>query len=266
MIKTLKNNYGQFNDIQKIGPAIWKWFDLIVVNNGRIKIFLQKKEEIEIETNQAVLIFPQTRFRGHSIVETTRVSVHHFNIELRKQFLPDSLKHLCNKNKGWEIFTSITDNISTELDRIIKLEFNSSDQKDRDIMDILMSLVLCELYKTKKSAEKSRIHDNSFQEFTDWLKNNLNQNISLDQMAEYNKLSTSYFRTVFKNKTGITAGQFYFNLRMQEGARLLRETLLPIKLIAKKVGYNDISHFYRAFKKTYKTPPLIYRKQNIVKG
>lgn len=51
-------------------------------------------------------------------------------------------------------------------------------------------------------------------------------------------------------------------IRMAEAARLLRETELAISTIAFKVGYSNVEHFIKVFKRECKILPTIYRKEN----
>ena len=53
--------------------------------------------------------------------------------------------------------------------------------------------------------------------------------------------------------------QYLRKLRMERALELLETSLLSIKEIAAKVGYNDSSHFMREFKKSYGSTPSQYR-------
>jgi len=50
---------------------------------------------------------------------------------------------------------------------------------------------------------------------------------------------------------------------MNEEARLLRETLTPIKEIAQLTGYRDIVHFYHSFKTHFDITPRMYRNKHL---
>ncbi len=45
-------------------------------------------------------------------------------------------------------------------------------------------------------------------------------------------------------------------------SRLLKDTNTQVQEIAYKLGYNDASHFARAFRRTVRISPLEYRKAN----
>lgn len=49
--------------------------------------------------------------------------------------------------------------------------------------------------------------------------------------------------------------------RMRQAAVMLRETRCSIEEIMLRIGYTDISYFYKAFKECYKMTPKKYREQ-----
>ena len=48
--------------------------------------------------------------------------------------------------------------------------------------------------------------------------------------------------------------------RMKKAKALLRETDLTVEAIAAEVGYENVEHFNRLFKKSYDMTPVQYRK------
>jgi AraC-like DNA-binding protein len=51
--------------------------------------------------------------------------------------------------------------------------------------------------------------------------------------------------------------------RLEEAARLLRQTGLPVQDVADQVGYRSPTAFIRAFGRQYGCPPLRYRHLNM---
>lgn len=84
--------------------------------------------------------------------------------------------------------------------------------------------------------------------------------VTLDALAEYAGLSANYFSAIFKKETGLSFVDYLAAVRMEEATRLLRTTNAGIREIANQVGYQEIRHFNRLFKKSTGMKPSEYRK------
>jgi len=67
--------------------------------------------------------------------------------------------------------------------------------------------------------------------------------------------SESTFRRVFKSKYGIAPKKWIIQKRMKKGEALLKNKEYTVQQIAKAVGYENTSHFIKAFKKYYGYTP-----------
>lgn len=91
---------------------------------------------------------------------------------------------------------------------------------------------------------------------------NLDQALSLSQIARKVKLSVPHLSHLFRAETGNSPGQYLMMLRMQEAARLLTKPNLSVKEVMTKVGFSDKSNFVRSFKKAYRATPSAYRENS----
>lgn len=62
-----------------------------------------------------------------------------------------------------------------------------------------------------------------------------------------------------KKHTGCTLKHYCHKIQMQEAARLLSSTRLPISQIAYSLGYENKTQFYRNFKREFHMTPAEYR-------
>lgn len=74
-------------------------------------------------------------------------------------------------------------------------------------------------------------------------------------------LSYKHMAAVFKKRMGETMLSYHQRLRMEEGARLLRETLLPVGEISDRLGFADQLYFSRCFHRFAGVSPSRYRKE-----
>ncbi len=83
----------------------------------------------------------------------------------------------------------------------------------------------------------------------------------LDQTAAELGMSRRRFTHLFRLVTGISWFTYVTQLRMDYACQLLRETSRSIIAIAFECGYEDLSSFYRAFKRHKGLPPQAWRQR-----
>ena len=86
------------------------------------------------------------------------------------------------------------------------------------------------------------------------------ENITLQDVAEALYLHPNYFSTLFSRKTHTTFRDYLCSVRIEKAKAYMEDPNLRIAEIAPMVGYNDLSHFNRAFKRITSMSPSQYRK------
>ncbi|UYV36897.1 AraC family transcriptional regulator [Rhodobacteraceae bacterium D3-12] len=94
----------------------------------------------------------------------------------------------------------------------------------------------------------------------DFIHETLDQRITLDMLATVAGLSRSHFCRAFRNSTGFTPMQAIEVERMTRARDRISKTQLSITEIAHSLGYNDSSHFSRAFRRCHGVAPNALRK------
>lgn len=85
--------------------------------------------------------------------------------------------------------------------------------------------------------------------------------LSLDALARMAGMSRSVFSGRFVAAFGAPPMEFLKQVRLGQAARLLATTNLPVKKIARVVGYESRSYFSRAFRARYELDPSDYRSR-----
>jgi len=78
---------------------------------------------------------------------------------------------------------------------------------------------------------------------------------TVDQLAHAVNISPSYLRRLFREQTGRSPACFVRELRLKRAYELVQTTFLSIKEVMAAVGWNDPSHFSRAFKHQFGVSP-----------
>ena len=85
--------------------------------------------------------------------------------------------------------------------------------------------------------------------------------ITLDDLAENFFLSKPYLSKYIKEKSGMTFGDLVKKIRMKKAKALLKSSNMTVENIAMSVGYQNVVHFNRLFKKAYDMTPMQFRNQ-----
>ncbi len=85
--------------------------------------------------------------------------------------------------------------------------------------------------------------------------------IRVSDVVEYVGFTRSYFTTIFTKTVGLSPQEYIIKCRLENGARLLSHTKLPVQTIASRVGYEDQLTFSRIFRRHYGVSPTQYRAE-----
>lgn len=257
------NTFGIFDERRRmrIGPAKWGHFDLIFVHDGHIVLWPDLRQRMELKTGQSVLLYPQTNFYGHSLADTTHVSVNHFAIIGGE--IPPVLKDIAGESDGFKSFpVAPPRQVERDIERLVDIaQYPDKGPLQMEMMSAVMQLILLGLYQAQATAQPGVV--GVFDDLLRFLENNLDRNVSLDEMAAVCGLSVSHFRALFRKRFFQSPGAFFGRLRMAAAARKLRETMIPIKEIARQGGFDTLPNFYRVFKAIYGMAPAEYRSMGM---
>ena len=96
-----------------------------------------------------------------------------------------------------------------------------------------------------------------------YIQNNLNNDISMEELAALANLSKDHFTRIFKSIIGIAPCEFIIRKRIETAQFLLLTTDLTQLQIIEKTNFKSVSYFCRIFKKYTNYSPVEYRKQRI---
>jgi len=94
---------------------------------------------------------------------------------------------------------------------------------------------------------------------TEFIEENLENDLSLAEIAQAADLSPYHFARSFKKTTGFTPIQFLMQRRIEYAKSMLCETELTIAEIGLSAGFKNQSHFTTLFRKFTTMTPKAYR-------
>jgi DNA-binding response OmpR family regulator len=79
-----------------------------------------------------------------------------------------------------------------------------------------------------------------------------------EQLAKIIGVSRAHLHRKMKKMVGMTPGEFLRNIRMEQGARLIKEQKINVSQVAYAVGFNTQAHFSIVFKRYFGMNPKDY--------
>lgn len=83
----------------------------------------------------------------------------------------------------------------------------------------------------------------------EYVKENYMNEISFLDLAKVCHVSRSHLSALFKKEVGCSFPEYLVNFRIHKAAKLLKEENLRVSEVAELVGYQDVAHFSKIFKK-----------------
>ena len=98
------------------------------------------------------------------------------------------------------------------------------------------------------------------QKALDFIDANLHRDVSLNEIAQIACKSPFHFARIFKDALGVTPVAYVIEKRIERSKALLRQSDLPISVIATRCGFNSQSHYCRTFRRLEHRTPREYRR------
>jgi len=92
-----------------------------------------------------------------------------------------------------------------------------------------------------------------------FMREHLEERITLEQLAELAGLSPAHFATRYREQTGTAPIRHFLHLKVERACQMLDTTDLSFAEISRRLGYDDAYYFSRLFKKIMGQSPQDYR-------
>ena len=132
---------------------------------------------------------------------------------------------------------------------------------DADIIKASIQALVVAVNKLPEIAESQSCKDERLLEITNYIYANY-KDVTLDDLSEKFFLSKPYLSKYIKEKSGLTFGDILKQVRMKKARAMLKSSSATVESIAESVGYQNVEHFNRIFKKMYNNTPVQYRNRH----
>ena len=131
---------------------------------------------------------------------------------------------------------------------------------DEDIIRASINALAVCVNKLEDIHKNTGIQDERMNHIMNLIQANY-QTITLEKLSTELALSAPYLSKYIKEKSGSTFGDIVKNVRLKKSRTLLKNTKMTVENVAEQVGYQNVEHFNRLFKKKYGMTPTQYRNQ-----
>ncbi|MCY2973474.1 MAG: AraC family transcriptional regulator [Planctomycetota bacterium] len=251
-----------------MGTTTHSFFKLLWIREGHGSIEMDCKQ-VRCETGDLVLLPARL---PHRIVDSAHspISLYGLGIDFRQLtcvslILPSFIAGVYREPK----FQTLR--IEQHLRKILYL----NDQEDAPsllssvatAMNLLAELALVLVPpKSKKSrviadqrTETEHPTDPLLEAYLEWLHRNFYELLTLDEAAFASGMSRRTFTNEFKARTGATWLEYVNRLRIHHAKELMKQTDRKVTSIAFQCGFDDLTTFYRAFKRITGSSPTQMR-------
>lgn len=224
-----------YTDIADVELPIWQ------VSDGQKKRLLSKLMQGNVKSAKK---FIQDIFTDCPDIEVMRYNVMELILLCAQYLSKDSIDARVNKESNAFVIEC--------LKRIY------AGNTRQDVLQTL-KVTLGQLAEKKKDENISR-NERTAKQMIEYIEENYEQDLSLDTLADYFKLSKTYINRLLKIHSEKSFLEILSDYRMKKAEELIAEGKYKIYEIAERVGYHDQSYFIRVFKKKYGITPNAYKR------
>jgi AraC-like DNA-binding protein len=133
-----------------------------------------------------------------------------------------------------------------------------------DAIETLAPLVLREIHYRLLQSDQANLlrkiasvdsHGYRIAKAIDWLKDNFNEPLRIEELASRVQMSSSSFHHHFRQLTGVSPLQYQKQIRLNEAKRLMLNDHLDASSAAFQVGYESPQQFSREYGRLFGAPP-----------
>ena len=131
---------------------------------------------------------------------------------------------------------------------------------DEDIIKSSIAALTVAANKVDAIAKSDGVKDERLVEFINYIQAHYKE-VTLDSMAEKFYLSKPYISKYIKQKSGENFGDILKKVRLKKAKTFLKNSAMTVEAVAEEVGYQNVEHFARLFRKEYGITPLQFRNK-----
>ncbi len=244
-------------------------YEIYYLVSGERRYFI-KDQTYHIITGDLVLINPNEL---HKTNEAGSPFHERIMLNFKKEFLKgwnESDTYLSVFNHGVSVIRLDPLQQGRIRELLLKVinECNNQLEGFMDCSKALLTELLIEIFRYLQQTprfirDKTNETSEKIFEVVRYLNDHYREDLTLKTIKERFFISPYHFSRAFKRITGFNFIEYLNSVRTREAQKLLKETKLSVTKISEKVGFENLTHFGRVFKKIAGVSPSNYRKSHM---
>jgi AraC family transcriptional regulator, exoenzyme S synthesis regulatory protein ExsA len=243
---------------------------LIFNITGTNTIYGANQKEI-IKSNEAVLLkcgeYVET-YQKSADNEPSEIIVIHFHQQTLRKIYNNDLPHFFGneiaKAQGFMHRIQL-ENILLNYVNTLMFYFANPSVVNDELVSLKIKEIILLLIKTTENVEQiQRIFQNLFNPtevaFKDIVEANIYEDLALPELACLTNNSLANFKKKFKNIYHQSPALYIKNKKLAKAEALIKNTSIRISDVCFSCGFNNFSHFTKAFTKQFGSSPSKYRE------
>lgn len=117
--------------------------------------------------------------------------------------------------------------------------------------------------KKMRALKKKTITSMPVAKVIDYIYDHLHTRITLEELADYSGLNSSYLSRLFKEETGMTVSRYIRHQKIETSKNMLIYSEFQVSQIAQILAFPSQSYFAEIFKKETGFTPMEYKRNNL---
>lgn len=130
------------------------------------------------------------------------------------------------------------------------------------LKELIVRILQTETRKIYSEKSISMSSSNRLSFVVAYIRENLHEPLTVEDLSEKVCMSPSHFHRVFKNEMGISPVNFINNERIKLAESMLKDPQVRVKEVYMACGFNSLSYFNRMFKRQNSLSPRAYKNQS----
>lgn len=252
-------------------------FDIHYVYSGKACLIFEEEVKL-LSKGEICIMAPHSKYRIYTEDDESVVMTIYIRNSSFEQLFFDAftkydlisifIRNVLHDSKGlsnYLLFQSENTNDMREIIQNIYIETNYKDSYSNQAVIEHTHLLFITILRNFKLVHSYKIFQNKkndlFFEIVEYVQKNY-QTVSMKELATKFHYNESYLSTLFIKYLGMNFTTIISQFKIDHAKSLLSETILPINEISDIVGYHNVDHFSRTFKKVNRCSPSEYRKKN----